>query len=51
MILDFSKVKKGILKAVPLEVGQGDPYVGGLKVTMMYDLYFSFSYKTKGSVP
>ena len=51
MILDFSQVKKEILKVAPLEVDQGDPYAGGLGVPMMYDLYFYFSCKTKGSVP
>ena len=31
----------------PLEVGQGDPHIGGLGVPMMYDLYFYFSAKQK----
>ena len=47
----FSKVKKEILKVALLEVDQGDPQAGGLEVLMMYDLYFYFSYKRKGSVP
>ena len=29
---------------------QGDPHAGALGVLMMYDLYFYFSCKTKGSV-
>ena len=40
MIHDFSQVKKEILKATPLEVGQGDPHAGGPGVPMMFDLYF-----------
>ena len=50
-ILAFSQAKKEILKVSPLEVDQGDPHIGGLRVLMMHDLYFYFSYKTKGSVP
>ena len=46
----FSQVKKEILKVAPLEVDQGDPHAGGLGVLMMYDLYFYFSCKRKGSV-
>ena len=40
MILDSSQVKREILKAAPLEVGQGDPHAGGPRVPMMFDLYF-----------
>ena len=40
MILDSSQVKREILKAPPLEVGQGDPHAGKLGVPMMFDLYF-----------
>ena len=40
MILDSSQVKREILKAPPLEVGQGDPYAGKPGVPMMFDLYF-----------
>ena len=40
MILDFSQLKKEILKVAPLEVGQGDRHGGGPKVPMMFDLYF-----------
>ena len=50
-ILAFSQAKKEILKVAPLEVDQEDPHAGRLKVLMMHDLYFYFSYKTKGSVP
>ena len=46
-ILAFSQVKKEILKVTPLEVDQGDPHAGGLRVLMMYDLYFYFSCKRK----
>ena len=49
-ILAFLQVKKETLKVAPLEVDQGDPHVGKLGVLMMYDLYFYFSCKTKGSV-
>ena len=41
-ILAFSQVRKEILKVAPLEVDQGDPHAGGLRVPMMYDLYISF---------
>ena len=51
MILAFLQVKKEIVKVAPLEVDQGDPHAGGLEVLIMYDLYFYFSYKRKGSVP
>ena len=51
IILAFSQVKKEILKMTPLEVDQGDPHTSRLEVLMMYDLYFYFSYKRKGSVP
>ena len=51
MILAFLQVKKEIVKVAPLEVDQGDPHAGGLGVLIMYDLYFYFSYKRKGSVP
>ena len=44
----FSQVKKEILKVAPLEVDQGDPHAGGLKVLMMYDLYFYFPTKEEG---
>ena len=47
----FSQARKEILKVAPLEVDQGDHHVSGLGVPMMYDLYFHFSCKTKGSVP
>ena len=50
-ILAFLQARKEILKVAPLEVDQGDPHIGGLRVLMMHDLYFYFSYKTKGSVP
>ena len=40
MILDSSQVKREILKAAPLEVGQGDPHASGPRVLMMFDLYF-----------
>ena len=40
MILDFSKVKKEILKVAPLEMGQGDPHISGHGVPMMFDLFF-----------
>ena len=40
MILDFMQVKKEILKAAPLEVGRGGLLVGGLRVPMMFGLYF-----------
>ena len=40
MILDSSQVKREILKAAPLEVGQGDPHTSGPRVPMMFDLYF-----------
>ena len=40
MILDFMQVKKEILKAAPLKVGQGVFLVGGLGVPMMFDFYF-----------
>ena len=43
MIRDFMQVKKEILKAASLEVGEGNPHVGGLGVPMMFDLYFNFS--------
>ena len=51
MILAFSQVRKEILKVAPLEVVQGDPHAGGLRVLMMFDLCVYFSCKTKGSVP
>ena len=44
-ILAFSQVKKEILKVAPLEVDQGDPHAGGLRVLMMHDLYFYFPAK------
>ena len=50
-ILAFLQARKEILKVAPLEVDQGDPHTGILGVLMMYDLYFYFSCKTKGSVP
>ena len=50
MILAFLQVRKEILKVAPLEVEQGDPHVGRLRVLMMYDLYFYLSCKIKGSV-
>ena len=34
MIRDFMQVKKEILKAASLEVGEGNPHVGGLGVPM-----------------
>ena len=40
MILDSSQVKREILKAPPLEVGQGDLHAGKPEVPMMFDLYF-----------
>ena len=40
MIPDSSQVNREILKAAPLELGQGDPHAGGLGVPMMFDLYF-----------
>ena len=43
----FSQVKKEILKVAPLEVDQGDPLAGGLRVLMTHDLYVYFSCKTK----
>ena len=46
-ILTFLQVKNEILRVAPLEVDQGDPHVGGLKVLMMYDLYFIFPAKEK----
>ena len=42
MILAFSQVRKEILKVAPLEVDQGDPLTGGLRVLMMHDLYVFF---------
>ena len=51
MILTFSQVRKEILKVAPLEVDQGDPHAGRLRVLMMYDFYFYFSCKRKGNVP
>ena len=46
-ILTFLHVRKEIVKVAPLEVDQGDPYAGELKVLMMYDLYFYFPTKEK----
>ena len=40
MIVDFSQVKKEILKAAPLEVSQGDPHAGRPGVPIIFDLYF-----------
>ena len=47
----FCAIKKEILKVALLEVDQGDPPIGELRVLMMHDLYVYFSCKTKGSVP
>ena len=51
MILDSTQVKKEILKVALIEVGRGGLHAGGPRVPMMYDLYFYFSCKRKGSVP
>ena len=40
MILDSMQVKREILKAVPLEVGQGGLLTSRPGVPMMFDLYF-----------
>ena len=40
MILDSRHVKKDILKAAPLEVGQGGLHADRPGVPMMFDLYF-----------
>ena len=40
MILDSMHVKKDILKAAPLEVGQGGLHADRPGVPMMFDLYF-----------
>ena len=40
MILDSMQVKREILKAVPLEVGQGGLHADRPGVPMMFDLYF-----------
>ena len=40
MILNFMQVKREILKAVPLEVGQRGLLASGPGVLMMFDLYF-----------
>ena len=53
MILAFSQVRKEILKVAPLEVDQGDPLTGGLRVLMMHDLYvfFFFGKMSQGRMP
>ena len=45
--LSFLQVKKEILKVAPLEVDQGDPHAGRLRVLMMYDMYISFFLQKK----
>ena len=47
----LSQVRKEILRVALLEVYQGDPHASRLGVLMIYDLYFYFSCKRKGSVP
>ena len=51
MILDFMQVKREILKTAPLEMDRGGLLIGRPEVLMMFELYFYFSCKTKGSVP
>ena len=54
MIFAFSQVRKEILKVAPLEVDQGDPLAGRLRVLMMHDLYeffFFFGKMSHGRMP
>ena len=47
MILYSMQVKREILKAASLEVGQGGLHVGRPEVPMMFDFYFYFFLQNK----